>query len=316
MIRRARREEADELSQLSFRSKGFWGYSDDFMEACRDDLTVSTKYIESSPVYVAEINGKIVGFYGLVCSKSNAELRDLFVEPKMIGKGIGKQLWEHMIKTARELQIQKVFIHSDPHAEGFYKAMGAKRIGEVISSVFPNRTLPLLEFQIQDFEKDAEHKERKVVITTASIDDYENINDIVKEGQDEHAEALPTVFAKVDVVMPIDYYQQLLNDKNSEVLVAKLDGQVIGFAVLEIKEAPPFASLVPRMYAYISDFGVKKAFQNNGIGKQLFFACVEWAKEKDASSLELNVWEFNQKAITFYEKLGMKPLSRKMAIDL
>ncbi|HZG59150.1 MAG TPA: GNAT family N-acetyltransferase [Anoxybacillus sp.] len=172
------------------------------------------------------------------------------------------------------------------------------------------------ELSHQDFEKEVEHEGRKVVITAASLDDYGNINEIVKEGQDEHAEALPTIFAKVDVVMPIDYYQQLLNDKNSEVLVAKLDGQVVGFAVLEIKEAPPFASLVPRTYAYISDFGVKKSFQNNGIGKQLFFACVEWAKAKGATSLELNVWEFNQKAISFYEQLGMKPLSRKMAIDL
>lgn len=163
LIRRARREDANELSQLSFRSKAFWGYSDEFMEACRDDLTVSPKYIESSPVYVAEINGKIVGFYGLVCSQNKAELRDLFVEPKMIGKGVGKQLWKHMIKTARELQVQKVFIHSDPHAEEFYKAMGAKRIGEVISSVFPNRKLPLLEFEIQDSEKEAE-EERKGVM--------------------------------------------------------------------------------------------------------------------------------------------------------
>jgi hypothetical protein len=54
-----------------------------------------------------------------------------------------------MIKTAQELQMKKVFIHSDPHAEGFYMAMEAKRVGEVISSVFPNRKLPLLVFQIQ-----------------------------------------------------------------------------------------------------------------------------------------------------------------------
>jgi hypothetical protein len=45
-------------------------------EACREDLTVTPKYIESTPVYVAEINGQIVGFY--VCAKSKAELRDLF----------------------------------------------------------------------------------------------------------------------------------------------------------------------------------------------------------------------------------------------
>jgi hypothetical protein len=143
-----------------------------------------------------------------------------------------------------------------------------------------NELSQLLEFQIQDFKKEAEHEERKVVTMTASIDHYENINEIVKEGQDEHAEALPTIFAKVDVVMPIDYYQQLLNDKNSEVLVAKLNGQIVGFAVLEIKEAPPFAFLVSRKYAYISDFGVKKSISKQRNWQTIIFCLRRVGKRK------------------------------------
>ncbi|OQA95517.1 MAG: Acetyltransferase (GNAT) family protein [Chloroflexi bacterium ADurb.Bin222] len=39
----------------------------------------------------------------------------------------------------------------------------------------------------------------------------------------------------------------------------------------------------------------------------------EWALTKGASSIELNVYEFNKAAIAFYEKLGYETLSRKMS---
>jgi diamine N-acetyltransferase len=316
IIRKAKREDAGVLSRLAFRSKAFWGYSDDFLEACREDLTVSPEFIDTSDVFVAELEDEIIAFYSLVRSKVKGELRDFFVAPEMIGKGIGKKLWEHMTETARKLQIQKVFIHSDPNAERFYEAMGAKRIGEVVSSVFPNRKLPLMEYQIEDVEPKADEEKVEIFFTTATMADYEQINEIVKEGQDEHAKHLPKIFAKTNTPMPMDYFQHLLHDQNSEILIAKIKEQIVAFAVLELKKTPPFDSLVPRTYAYVSDFGVKELFQNKGIGTELFSACVRWAKERGASSLELNVWEFNEKAISFYERLGMKTLSRKMGIDL
>lgn len=57
-------------------------------------------------------------------------------------------------------------------------------------------------------------------------------------------------------------------------------------------------------------------FQRQGVGKKLFEACMEWSKNKGASSLELNVWEFNEKAISFYESFQMKTVSRKMSLEL
>ena len=41
-----------------------------------------------------------------------------------------------------------------------------------------------------------------------------------------------------------------------------------------------------------------------------------WAIEKGATSIELNVYEFNETAISFYEKLGYRTLSRKMSKEL
>jgi hypothetical protein len=44
-----------------------------------------------------------------------------------------------MAECCRELIVQ-----SDPHAEGFYRAMGAMRIGTQASTVIPGLALPLL----------------------------------------------------------------------------------------------------------------------------------------------------------------------------
>lgn len=50
-----------------------------------------------------------------------------------------------MLATAAELRLPRIRIHSDPHAEAFYVKMGAVRIGEIESTVFPDRKLPLME---------------------------------------------------------------------------------------------------------------------------------------------------------------------------
>ena len=98
-------------------------------------------------MFLAEEHGQIVGFYGFRRNEGEIFLHDLFIEPKSIGKGVGKQLWEHALQTARENQYEKFLIESDPFAEEFYIKMGAKRIGEVVSPG-SNRSLPLLEFSL------------------------------------------------------------------------------------------------------------------------------------------------------------------------
>lgn len=153
-----------------------------------------------------------------------------------------------------------------------------------------------------------------ISINTASIEDYYAVNLIVDEGQDEHAEALPHIFNKVDQVMPESYFRELLEDPKSDILIAKINEEVVGFAVMELNESPPFDSLIPRKFAYMNDFGVKNSYQRRGIGKILFEACLEWSRNNDAASLDLNVWEFNKKAITFYESFGMESASRKMTL--
>ncbi|UJA81554.1 GNAT family N-acetyltransferase, partial [Bacillus cereus] len=49
---------------------------------------------------------------------------------------------------ANELGLKSFMIDSDPNAKGYYLKMGAKLIGETPSTVFKDRLLPLLKYDV------------------------------------------------------------------------------------------------------------------------------------------------------------------------
>jgi GNAT superfamily N-acetyltransferase len=150
MIRPARPDEAQLLSDLALRSKAYWPYPPAFIEACRADLTVTPAIIIENPVFVSEDTpGHVAGFYALAPKTEGvADLAFLFVDPDAIGGGHGRALFEHATHTARALGYRELHVDSDPYAEPFYLRMGTERIGEVESTVVPGRMLPLLHYPL------------------------------------------------------------------------------------------------------------------------------------------------------------------------
>lgn len=84
-IRKARADEAVTISELALRSKGYWGYSPEFLEACREELTFTPEECASGDVGVAEVDAEVAGFYVLDGGPPRGELRALFVDPRWIG---------------------------------------------------------------------------------------------------------------------------------------------------------------------------------------------------------------------------------------
>jgi N-acetylglutamate synthase-like GNAT family acetyltransferase len=147
-LRRAEPLECEVLSALALRSKAYWGYDTAFLEACRAELSISAAEVERLRIAVAEEAAEIVGFYALGGAPPEGELMFLFVEPARIGAGVGRTLWRHCLVTAVRVGLARVRIESDPFAEGFYVAMGAARVGETPSRSIPDRSLPLLSFDM------------------------------------------------------------------------------------------------------------------------------------------------------------------------
>ncbi len=155
-LRAALPDEAETLVALLLRSKAVWGYDAAFMAETRRQAlrAITPDTIATHPVYVAESEGELAGFYCL-CDRADepraAEIDWLFVEPIFIGRGVGRALVLHGIETARALAYTALVVESDQHAEGFYAALGMTRCGEQESSVVPGRMNPVLRFELKPF---------------------------------------------------------------------------------------------------------------------------------------------------------------------
>ncbi|WP_408009772.1 GNAT family N-acetyltransferase [Pseudalkalibacillus sp. A8] len=147
-IRRAKPEESQLLSDLALLSKAQWDYSEEFILACRDALTIDEKYILKNHVFVMEEDRTTLGFFAFVIKNGQAALDFMYLNPEIIGRGYGKILWSHVVTRAKELGISRFTIDSDPNAKGFYEKMGAVVIGETPSTVFADRSLPLLKYVV------------------------------------------------------------------------------------------------------------------------------------------------------------------------
>jgi GNAT superfamily N-acetyltransferase len=144
-IRKATTEEAATLTTIAHDAKRYWGYPEHWIKHWQDDLTISPEFIAANQVYVAEGEGELLGFYALIIRKDKAELDHLWVAPAHIGTGVGKELFIHAMQHAARRDISPVEILSDPNAEGFYRKMGAHRIGETVSEIDGQpRALPRL----------------------------------------------------------------------------------------------------------------------------------------------------------------------------
>ncbi len=143
-IRRAELSEADALTDLAMRSKAYWGYDDQFMAECREELTVQPDAIEAGEVWVVEDEGRLLGVLELTPEDDAVDVRLIFVEPSAVGTGIGRVLWDHAEARALALGARTLTVDADPNALGFYQRMGMRVVGRSPSGSIPGRTLPRL----------------------------------------------------------------------------------------------------------------------------------------------------------------------------
>ncbi|MBM7868478.1 GNAT family N-acetyltransferase [Heliobacterium gestii] len=153
LIRQALPTEGNLLTDISFLSKQYWNYPKEYFEVWKNELTITADYITENTVFVAEVDGKVVGYEsvvevkedfraGNVVVKKGFWLEHIFILPDYIGKGIGSKLITFIKELCREKRIPCLYIFADPYAKGFYDKIGAQYMGESPSSI-AGRTVSL-----------------------------------------------------------------------------------------------------------------------------------------------------------------------------
>ena len=155
-------------------------------------------------------------------------------------------------------------------------------------------------------------------IREGNINDYEEIRDLVKEVHLLHVKNRPDIYIDIENPFEKEDFEEILNSNNTKVLIAQdiNNEEIVAYSIIQIMNTRNITILIQSKFIYIDDLCVKSNYHKQGIGKMLFKYIVNYSKEIGASSIQLNVWEFNKDAIKFYEALGMRTRNRRMEIDL
>ena len=121
---------------------------------------------------------------------------------------------------------------------------------------------------------------------------------------------------KFETSLPQSYYsafEQINSDPNHELIVAELNGEVIGTLHLMFL---PSISYQGGLRAQVESVRVDKRFQSQGIGSQMMQWTMQRARQRKAHVVQLTTHKSRLDAHRFYERLGFKGSHLGMKISL
>lgn len=154
------------------------------------------------------------------------------------------------------------------------------------------------------------------MVRFGTLDDLPRINELRRQVNDLHVEGRPQHFKPGFCEALQMYAKTFLEDPDRDILVAEREGIICGFAcVTYVERAESHYRYALRFYE-IEEFGVDSAYRRQGVATELFdFAKVD-AKARDFDRIDLNMWEFNEDALAFYEAMGMKTYRRYLELEI
>ena len=114
----------------------------------------------------------------------------------------------------------------------------------------------------------------------------------------------------------ISYYdiKELIQSGHSTVVVACVEGEIVGSGYVKINTAQPFYK--ERNYAYLGFMYVAPEYRGKGINKKIIDELIDWAKLKNITEFQLDVYAQNESALKAYSKLGFEPDLLRMRMNI
>ncbi|EEV24943.1 GNAT family N-acetyltransferase [Actinobacillus minor 202] len=151
------------------------------------------------------------------------------------------------------------------------------------------------------------------MIRPAKTEDVARIAELLYQVHAVHAEARPDIFQAGKRKYNDEEIVALLADEQKPIFVYEDEnGTVQGYAFCVYQITQGIPALFDRKVLYIDDLCVDASQRSKKIGEKLYQHVVAYAKENGCDSVTLHVWNDNQGAFRFYERLGLEPLKTLM----
>ena len=152
----------------------------------------------------------------------------------------------------------------------------------------------------------------EICIRYAQRDELDLVNMIRKQVNDLHVNGRPDIFRPGFCDELKNHINEKFDRADSDVIVALEGDEIAGFATVEYIERPESAYNLGRSIYRVEEFGVDINHQRKGIGTKLIAFIGQEAKRKGFDRVDLDMWQFNETALKFYEDLGFTTYRRYM----
>lgn len=145
-----------------------------------------------------------------------------------------------------------------------------------------------------------------MTIRKASAADIGGINHLLREVLEIHAALRPDIFITGTKKYDDAQLERIVNDDKTPVFVAvDSDNQVLGYCFCELEEHQATPCQRAMKTLYIDDLCVDEEARGSHIGRSLYEHALDHARALGCYNVTLNVWDGNDAARAFYEKMGM-----------
>ena len=155
-----------------------------------------------------------------------------------------------------------------------------------------------------------------IEVRPALREELDRVNDLRRQVNDLHVQGRPDIFRPDFVPEMRDLVFEQFDSDRFDVLVALLDGEISGFATVQLIQRPESPYNLARSYYHVEEFGVDAAHRRKGVATALVDYMRADARARGFDRIELDAWAFNQDALSFYETAGFETYRYFMELPL
>lgn len=155
-----------------------------------------------------------------------------------------------------------------------------------------------------------------ITVRTAIRDELDKVNLLRRQVNDVHVSGRPDIFRAGFSDELRDHIYEQFDSGEYAVIVAIADDRIVGFAVTTVIHKPLSPYNNARSFYRVDEFGVDEEYRRKGVATALIAYIKDDAKGKGLDRVELDMWEFNEGALAFYEAAGFRTYRRYMEMDV
>ena len=154
------------------------------------------------------------------------------------------------------------------------------------------------------------------MVRFAEEKDLDIINELRKQVNDIHVEGRPDVFKAGFGSEIRDFAKVIINGENSNIIVAERNGVICGMVCVDYVNKPETPYSKARNFYHVQEIAVDVNHRRQGVAKEMLEFMIADAKKRKLAKIELDVWEFNDSAIEFYQAVGFRQTRRWMEYEV